>query len=30
LFPGAGLEIYLEALKEMGAEKMEDLAYLRR
>jgi len=30
LFPGAGLEMYLEALKEMGAEKMEDLAYLRR
>mmetsp|Transcript_27133 Transcript_27133/g.46155 ORF Transcript_27133/g.46155 Transcript_27133/m.46155 type:complete len:554 (-) Transcript_27133:712-2373(-) len=30
LFPGAGLDIYLEALKEMGAEKMEDLAYLRR
>jgi hypothetical protein len=30
LFPGAGLEIYLDALKEMGAEKMEDLAYLRR
>ena len=30
LFPGAGLDIYLDALKEMGAEKMEDLAYLRR
>lgn len=30
LFPSAGLEIYLDALKEMGAEKMEDLAYLRR
>jgi len=30
LFPGAGLDHYLEALKEMGAEKMEDLAYLRR
>ena len=26
LFPGAGLDIYLDALKEMGAEKMEDLA----
>uniref|UniRef100_A0A7S2RRG8 PDZ domain-containing protein n=1 Tax=Rhizochromulina marina TaxID=1034831 RepID=A0A7S2RRG8_9STRA len=30
LFPSAGLEMYLDALKEMGAEKMEDLAYLRR